>query len=79
VCSLFVETSEEFKNKMRALAAELKIHPDSYIEELRIDTAAGIAHRTIHIKGQKKREGETTLGKEQDGVTHDNRPAKVIH
>jgi len=73
-----IKTSEEFKSKMRALAVELKNNPESYIEEIFIDAAAGIGHRTVYIKGEKKREGDAPLGKEYDGQTHDGRPVKIL-
>jgi hypothetical protein len=62
---------------MRTLAAQIKVHPDSYIEELRYDNATNVIQRTTYIRGEKKRISEACLNVEHDGYTLDGRPTKV--
>jgi hypothetical protein len=71
------DTSEELKAKLRLLVAEVKADPNAYIEEIFVDKAAGLARRTVWIKGEKKREGELHFGKEHEHKTLDGRVVKV--
>jgi hypothetical protein len=71
------DTPPEFKNKMRALVAQVRVDPESYIEELHYDKATKVIHRITYIRGNKKRVGEARLDVEHDGQTIDGRSAKV--
>jgi hypothetical protein len=72
-----IKTPEEAKAKLKAIVAEVKADPNAYIEELFVDPAAGVARRTVWLKGEKKRENELSFGKEHDAKTLDGRPIKV--
>jgi hypothetical protein len=71
------DTPGQFKNKMKALVAQVKVDPESYIEELHYDKLTKVIQRTTYIKGDKKRVSEARLNVEHDGQTIDGRPAKV--
>ena len=66
-----VKASDEFKEKLRALAVEHKANPDIYIEEIKLDKAAGTIQRIVYIKGEvKKDSGVHKLGTEHVGKAH---------
>jgi len=73
-----IHTSDEVKGKIKLLVAEVKSDPNAYIEELFVDKAAGVARRTVWLKGEKKREGELHFGKEHEHKTLDGRVVKVV-
>jgi len=73
-----IHTPEEYKVKLRLLHAELKTHPDAYIEELIVDKAAGKIHRIVYIKGEKKRDsGLVPLNAEIEHKAPDGRLVKA--
>ena len=76
-CLIYTDTSEEVKGKIKLLVAEVKADPNAYIEEIFVDKAAGVARRTVWLKGEKKREGELSFGKEHEHTTLDGRVVKV--
>jgi hypothetical protein len=62
------------------LAEAIKSNPDVYIEEIKVDKAAGVLHRTVLINGEARKDsGDVKLGVEHDGHSGDGRAAKVWH
>jgi len=72
-----IQTTEEYKDKLRELGAARKTNPDIYWEEFHIDPAAGTLRRSIYIDNEKKREVNYKFGIVNDGVSADGRAMKV--
>jgi len=70
-------TPDAQKNMLRALAEGLKTNPGAYVEELKVDKAAGKFQRIVYIMGEKKLDsGLIDLGKDNAQPADDGRPAK---
>ena len=66
-----VKAPEEFKAQLRALAVEHKANPGIYLEEIKLDKAAGTIQRLVYIKGEVKRDsGLHKFGNEHEGAVH---------
>jgi len=72
-----IKTSEEYKERLRKLAAARKTNPDCYVEEFQIDTAGGTISRKVFVENEKKREVNYKFGGVNDGTSEDGRPLKL--
>ena len=69
---------EEFKKKMLALPTELSTNPNTWVQEIRIDTTNNTAQLIVFIKGEQKYDsGVVTIGKEFEKTGVDGRNAKI--
>jgi len=75
--SLILETSDEYKEKLRQLGAARKTNPDVYWEEFQVDPAAGTIRRSIYIHDEKMREVNYRFGVDNDHTSADGRALKV--
>lgn len=72
-----IHTSEEHLAKLKTLVSEIKTNPDTYIEELTVDKAAGKVRRVVFIRGEMKRDsGLVDLNKEFEHKIPDGRTVK---
>jgi len=66
-----VKAPEDFKTQLSALAGEQKTNPGMYLEEIKLDKAAGTIQRQVYIKGEVKRDsGVHKFGNEHDGAIY---------
>jgi hypothetical protein len=73
-----INSPEEYKTKLRAIAEAVKTDANAYIEEITVDTAAKTIHRVVYINGEKKKDsGVVPTGAEIDHPAADGRSAKV--
>jgi len=72
-----IKTSDEYKDRLRKLAAARKTNPDIYEEVFQIDPAAGTISRTVFVDKEKKREVNYKFGIVNDGTSEDGRPLKL--
>jgi hypothetical protein len=70
-----IKTPEEYKDRLRKIAAARKTNPDVYWEEFQVD--AGSFRRTVYVDNQKKREVNYKFGIVNDGTSEDGRPLKI--
>jgi len=72
-----IKSTDEYKDRLRKLAAARKTNPDIYVEEFQIDTAGGTIRRTVFVDNEKKREVNYKFGIVNDGTSEDGRPLKL--
>jgi hypothetical protein len=73
-----INSPEDYKVKLRAIAEAVKADSNAYIEEITVNTAAGTVNRIVWIDGEKKRDtGDLKTGAELEHPSADGRPAKV--
>ena len=73
-----IKSPDEYKEKLRKVNEAAKADPNAYIEELKVNKAAGTIQRCVYFQGEKRKDsGEVKLGSELDGHAGDGRPAKV--
>jgi hypothetical protein len=70
-------TPDELQAKMKNLMANLKTNPESLVEEVHVDKAAGTIQVKIFINGELKHEMTVEFNKEVDHTGLDQRPAKI--
>jgi hypothetical protein len=69
---------EEFKKKMLALPTELPTNPNTWIQEINVNTTNNTVQLIVFIKGEQKYDsGVVTVGTEIEKTGVDGRPATI--
>jgi len=72
------KSPEEFKNKMLALPTELPTNPNTWIQEINVNTTNNTVQLIVFIKGEQKYDsGVVTVGKEIEKTGVDGRNATI--
>lgn len=72
-----VKAAPEYTSLLEQLAAGLPSNPNIYVEELKVDKAAGTVQRIVYINGKAEKDaGPVKFDTEVDGMTY-GKPAKL--
>jgi len=72
-----IKTPDAYKEILQRIAEGVKADPTAYVEELKVDKAAGKVQRAVYILGDLKRDsGLVDLGKETEHPSADGRMIK---
>jgi len=72
-----LKTPDAFKEILQRIAEGVKADPTAYVEEIKVDKAAGKVQRAVYILGDLKRDsGLIDIGKETEHPSADGRMVK---